>query len=803
MKTSEIKIWNQPIEVDGGWVICTVEIEPGLFRLRRVPQNFVGAQGIQGETGLQGPQGIQGVTGDAGRNSGLKYTYLTNVAQTDPGAGNIKFGNIPLIGASTMNISKTDGDGNSLGDYLATWDDSSSAIRGYVIMRKENDPAVFAVFGVNADLTDVGTWIAFSVSGVVVSGVFSNNDVVKLEFIPSGSEGRNGGGVAFPYLFDDSNTTTPGVFDISFDTNALASIQHVYVNETDAESNLNTDALTLPQNAGDYLFIYDMDSPPSYAVLEVLSHSVAAGVHHYTVTPVADSGAFSNDSKIIFSFQKKGQAGASGDASVAGLKYTYDTNTAASDPGAGGIKFNNGTLGSATAMYISETDADSNILSGYLASWDDGTSTIKGMLVIRDDADPQKLAVFSISGTLTDNGAWDTFTVASVASSGVFANGASMRLNFIPTGDKGDTGTSGSNGTNGTDGRNAGIKYTYDTTTTATDPGSGKLQFNNTTLSSATALYISETDGDANALAAYIATWDDSTSTVRGILTMRKDSDPAVFAIFSISGTITDNGAWDTFTVAHIASNGSFSDNDVVKIHFFRTGDKGETGAAGASGAAVWEANIERAIDFHTGGTTMRGAAWGSTLSSSSANTPSATKLDGRVVNTSTTLNNSAFYELPNTACYFLSYNLKMVFMGNLNETTGNRCWIGFAAGSGATMFGSGDTPAVAFVGFRYSAGTDAEWKVVTYDGANLNVFTTGVSVSTTDTQVFRIEWENGGSEVRFYINGTLVKTATVQLPASATALRCMTGVKNTVGGAGTARAIVMTTLKLYEGTTS
>jgi hypothetical protein len=54
--------------------------------------------------------------------------------------------------------------------------------------------------------------------------------------------------------------------------------------------------------------------------------------------------------------------------------------------------------------------------------------------------------------------------------------------------------------------------------------------------------------------------------------------------------------------------------------------------------------------------------------------------------------------------------------------------------------------------------------------------------------ETFRIEWERNGSEVRFYKGNTLVKTATVQLPASATDLRIMFGVKNTVGGAGTDR---------------
>ncbi len=140
----------------------------------------------------------------------------------------------------------------------------------------------------------------------------------------------------------------------------------------------------------------------------------------------------------------------------------------------------------------------------------------------------------------------------------------------------------------------AGFKYTYDTDTAATDPTSGILKFNNATLASATALYISETTGDAQAIAAEIATWDDSTSTIHGKLRMFLRSNPAVFAIFSVTGTLTDNGGWDTLTVAYVTGSGAFADNDLVTIQYLRNGDKGDTGAAGtiptADGAGTVDA---------------------------------------------------------------------------------------------------------------------------------------------------------------------------------------------------------------------
>lgn len=136
----------------------------------------------------------------------------------------------------------------------------------------------------------------------------------------------------------------------------------------------------------------------------------------------------------------------------------------------------------------------------------------------------------------------------------------------------------------GTDGRDAGIKYTYSTTTTSSDPGSGYLRFNNATLSSATAMYISETDGDGNGIAATLATWDDSTSTVRGTLTLRAAGDPTTFVQFQITGTLTDNGTWDTFTVAYVSGSTAVVDATVFHLEFSRTGQKGDTGTAGTNG---------------------------------------------------------------------------------------------------------------------------------------------------------------------------------------------------------------------------
>lgn len=133
-------------------------------------------------------------------------------------------------------------------------------------------------------------------------------------------------------------------------------------------------------------------------------------------------------------------------------------------------------------------------------------------------------------------------------------------------------------------GRSAGSNYTFDSGTSAADPGVGKLRLNHATPSSATALYINETDVDGNGVAADLATWDDSSSTVKGRLKIFNPTDPSAFAIFTISGTITDNGAWNTFTISHVASAGTFANGQTVAVVFSPKGDIGATGASGATG---------------------------------------------------------------------------------------------------------------------------------------------------------------------------------------------------------------------------
>lgn len=142
----------------------------------------------------------------------------------------------------------------------------------------------------------------------------------------------------------------------------------------------------------------------------------------------------------------------------------------------------------------------------------------------------------------------------------------------------------GPEGPAGNNGRPAGLRYKFDTATAAADPGAGALRLNNAALATATALYISESDADGNSLAAMLATWDDSTSTVRGQVVLRSVATGSDIAVYNVTGSLTDEGTWDKLTIAHVASGGAFANGEEITISFLRTGDKGEKGEAGANG---------------------------------------------------------------------------------------------------------------------------------------------------------------------------------------------------------------------------
>lgn len=152
-----------------------------------------------------------------------------------------------------------------------------------------------------------------------------------------------------------------------------------------------------------------------------------------------------------------------------------------------------------------------------------------------------------------------------------------------PTGPQGVTGATGATGVTGAQGDKGGLRYAFSTTTAAADPGQGVFRLNNATIASVTAMYIDNLTVEGTDVSAFLDTWDDSSSTVKGYIVINSNTNADVtYCIFSVSA-VADSTGYRTVTVAHVAGALPSNAEDCV-VSFIRTGDIGTTGATGPTG---------------------------------------------------------------------------------------------------------------------------------------------------------------------------------------------------------------------------
>lgn len=296
-----------------------------------------------------------------------------------------------------------------------------------------------------------------------------------------------------------------------------------------------------------------------------------------------------------------------------GIPLRFNDVTTDNDPGSGKFGLNNGTMGSATEIYLSETDVNGGAIAGELAAWDDSTSASKGIIEIRKRDDTPTFARFRITSDVTDQGVYGKFTVAYMSGNGTFTDEDICQVWFTQTGDKGDTGATGATGAqgpqgdqgvqgntgaagaDGADGATPASRYTFSTTTTDEDPGAGTARFDHGTPASVTQVFIDNADANAINLEAWLDSFDDSTTANhKGYLRFTKISAPAVAIEFAVTGAVVDGTGYRKIPVSHVSGATLFDNNDDVAVTFSRTGNQGvdfasqaETEAAAIGNKAV------------------------------------------------------------------------------------------------------------------------------------------------------------------------------------------------------------------------
>lgn len=529
----------------------------------------------------------QGADVDAYATAG--FTWAPESTTTaPPTTGCIRFNNADVTAATHVYISH-----DTLGGSDAeTWLTGMQAGEELLISTGVGIEIAWTI----ANRSNQTGYVDFTVSGYVgPAGPLALGDSGFVTVAKSGKTGRAPG---YSYKFDDATSGDPGSGHFGLNNATVASATAIRFSETDAESNAISALLaswddSTTTTARGTILLRKVGVPTTFAIFTITSAITdSGGYDSFTVAHVASAGTFSDEDSFTVEFSRTGNLGATGaTGQSAGVNYAYSTTTTDSDPGAGIFRLNNAAPASATAAYIDNVDAGGVSMTTWLDSFDDSTSTSKGLLILKGVTTPAAEAIYRVTGSVVDGTGYRKLTLTHMSSGGTFTNTDLFSLIFVPTGDKGDTGatgatgltgatgSAGTNGTNGSDGVNAGLKFTFSTTTADADPGNGNLRLNNATPASATAAYIDNVDADGATVTSWLDTLDDSTNTAKGTLIVRSIAAPATFAQYAVSGSVVDGTGYRKLTLSYLAGNGSFSNGNAIAISFDRTGDKGADGA--------------------------------------------------------------------------------------------------------------------------------------------------------------------------------------------------------------------------------
>jgi hypothetical protein len=144
-----------------------------------------------------------------------------------------------------------------------------------------------------------------------------------------------------------------------------------------------------------------------------------------------------------------------------------------------------------------------------------------------------------------------------------------------PAGAVGATGATGPTGAQGSAGAGLSATYKFNNATSASNPGGGYLSFNASNLSSATKLYISETDSSLDSQIGLLSAMTQSTNTYKSIITIQSGTDQGDFIRFYVR-SVTNQSGWKDFLLVHLDGTvTSFTYNQALSLSVAPIGDAG------------------------------------------------------------------------------------------------------------------------------------------------------------------------------------------------------------------------------------
>lgn len=178
------------------------------------------------------------------------------------------------------------------------------------------------------------------------------------------------------------------------------------------------------------------------------------------------------------------------------------------------------------------------------------------------------------------------------------------------------------------------LPYTFSSSASEVDPGSGKLGLSSTPQTSSVALRVNTTNSAGVDSLSLLNDFNASTSSVTGTVRLQKVGDPSKWLVFAVTAAVQYTGYMRLTVIGRGGSAASpFVAGDSLMLFFQRTGDKGDTGYTLPSIYVRHEATSGTASDTVSGGVwptrTLNTVKWndlsGSSLSANQVTLPAGT----------------------------------------------------------------------------------------------------------------------------------------------------------------------------------
>lgn len=143
--------------------------------------------------------------------SPLAFAFDAATTDADPGAGYFRLNHADPESATAAYFDNVNEAGVTVSAILDTWDNSTSTVKGQLLLTKSADPSVFHAYAVSGSVVDGTGYRKLTLAHVAGAGDFAADDVVIAQFLPAGDAGAGSAEV-------DTRTEMKALDEVSYPT---------------------------------------------------------------------------------------------------------------------------------------------------------------------------------------------------------------------------------------------------------------------------------------------------------------------------------------------------------------------------------------------------------------------------------------------------------------------------------------------------------------------------------------------------------------------------------------------------------